>query len=150
MALTRKREPAWHQLSPPAAKTKCSPGQALLVDVSGNRGDDILSFCEVHPDMTGHLILQDLPETIDRIDPNSIGEIELQSYDIFTPQSVTRAKIYLWHRDDLGAVQALSNKIEALDEDSRLLIYELILPDAGADLRSCNLGILEMLYHSGE
>lgn len=43
----------------------------------------------------------------------------------------------------------LSNTVKAMDQDSRLLIEELVLPDTGVDFKCSHLDILMMLYHSG-
>lgn len=61
-------------------------GSALLVDVGGGKGHDLVAFHRKYP-RTGRLVLQDLAPVIDNIkdlDP----AIERQKYDFFTTQPV--------------------------------------------------------------
>lgn len=59
---------------------------ALLVDVGGGRGHDLLEFNTKYPGR-GHLVLQDLPSVTD-----SLGDvdssIEVMPYDFFTEQTI--------------------------------------------------------------
>ena len=59
---------------------------ALLVDVGGGRGHDILCFRNKFPGR-GRLVLEDLPAVIDDIKELDAG-IERVKYDFFTPQIV--------------------------------------------------------------
>jgi hypothetical protein len=113
----------------------------LLVDIGGNRGTDILECRQTYPDLLGRFVLQDLPETITAVEYATMGGIELQAYDIFTPQPVHGAKIYFWRRvlhdfDDDSARSILSNTVNAMDDDSKLLIQELVLPDTKCECQS--------------
>ena len=67
---------------------KCDHEAVLFVDVGGSKGHEAISLHEAHPDIPGHLILQDLPSMIDRVSINPPKGIELMSYDFFTPQPV--------------------------------------------------------------
>jgi hypothetical protein len=60
---------------------------ALFVDIGGNQGHDLKLLKERHPDLPGRLILQDLPEVIDRL-KGPLEGIEAMSYDFFTPQPI--------------------------------------------------------------
>ena len=130
------------------------PDDVLLVDVGGNRGADILEFRQAHPNLPGRLILQELPETIAAVDEASMADIELQSYDFFTPQPVKGAKAYFWrwilhNWDDESIRTFLSNTVEVMNQDSKVLIEEYVLPDVGVDIKCSSHDILMMLYHSG-
>ena len=66
---------------------KTTDDSVLLVDIGGNQGHDLEMFKERYPKVPGRLILQDLPEAIDRISPSLEG-IEVIPYDFFTPQPI--------------------------------------------------------------
>lgn len=131
-----------------------NPGDVLLVDVGGNRGADILELRQAYPTMLGRLILQELPETIAAVDKSSMADIELQAYDFFTPQPVKGAKAYFWrwilhNWDDDNIRVFLSKTVQVMNEDSKILIEEYVLPDIGVDIKCSSHDILMMLYHSG-
>ena len=92
MAERRKGHSLWHEMFPMASilgpNTKGDPNAVLLVDVGGNKGHEVASFHEAHPDIPGRLILQDLPPMIERVRKNPLTDIELMPYDFFTPQPV--------------------------------------------------------------
>ena len=80
----------WHQKYPAASELASiahHQKELCLVDVAGNRGHDIISFREAHPEVSGRFVLQDLPETMSTIKQPPRG-IELMEYDFFTPQPV--------------------------------------------------------------
>lgn len=59
----------------------------LVVDVGGNTGIDITHFLHAQPDIpAGSLVLQDLPEIIQRVKVDE--KIRPQIHDFFTPQPV--------------------------------------------------------------
>lgn len=58
----------------------------LLVDVGGNKGDDLKAFRDRFPELRGRLLLQGLPEVISKLPP--IGGIEKMVYDFLAPQFV--------------------------------------------------------------
>lgn len=92
MAWKRKGVSAWHEKFPMASilgrNAKSDPDAVLLVDVGGNKGHEVASFHEAHPDLPGRLILQDLPAMIGRVRESPLEGIELMPYDFFTPQPV--------------------------------------------------------------
>lgn len=109
-----------------------NPDGILLVDVGGNRGADILDFHNSHGDLSGRLVLQDLPETIAQVDKSAMAGIELQPYDFFTPQPVKGAAAYFWRFilhdwDDDNIRKFLPNTVEAMGPESRLLIEEFVV-----------------------
>ena len=92
MAARRKGLAKWHETFPIASvlgtNASTDAEAVLLVDVGGNKGHEIASFHEAHPDIPGRLILQDLPPMIERIRKDPPNGIELMPYDFFTPQPV--------------------------------------------------------------
>lgn len=83
---------AWHEKFP--ARSRLSEIQAksaappVIVDIGGNQGIDLQGLAEKYPDFQCELILQDLPETIQRIQPGLDKRIRPTVYDFFTPQPV--------------------------------------------------------------
>jgi hypothetical protein len=103
------------------------PGKSvLIVDVGGNTGPDMKDFRQAFPDVTGRVMIQDLPDVIaaatapdtkpDESSQNGGGEvkqvdgkarergssladlgIETMVHDFFTPQPVHGARAYLLH-----------------------------------------------------
>jgi fumagillin biosynthesis methyltransferase len=59
----------------------------VLVDVGGNKGNDLNKFLEKHPDVSeGSLILQDLPTALEFA---AVGDkIKIMPHDFYTPQPV--------------------------------------------------------------
>lgn len=60
---------------------------ALIVDIGGGLGHVIESILDKYPDLKGRCILQDLPETIKRIESPRTG-IEPMAHDFFLPQPI--------------------------------------------------------------
>lgn len=62
-------------------------GKPLVVDVGGNTGIDISHVLKARPDLpSGVLVLQDLPEIIERADVDD--KITAMAHDFFKPQPV--------------------------------------------------------------
>ena len=64
----------------------------LLVDVGGGLGHDLAEFKAKHPDtnpsVRGRLVLQDKPDVISQIAPETAIGLELSAHDFFTEQPV--------------------------------------------------------------
>lgn len=62
----------------------------LLVDVGGGLGHDLAEFKRKHPDIDpkvcGRLILQDKPDVIAQIPPETAHSLELSAHDFFMEQ----------------------------------------------------------------
>lgn len=63
------------------------PDAALLVDVGGGKGHDLVTFKKTYGDLPGKLVLQDLSGAIQQAGSLPEG-IESTVYDFFTPQPV--------------------------------------------------------------
>ena len=86
----------WHDKYPAAAELGRNPAkgtddEVLVVDIGGSQGYDLMSFRKQNPHLPGRLIVQDLPETLARINSPLPG-IEMMAHDFFTPQPI-RGKI---------------------------------------------------------
>ena len=69
---------------------RTDPHAALIVDVGGSHGHDLLKFKERYPGLPGKLILQDLPETINSLSGELSG-IEPMAYNLYHPQPIKGA-----------------------------------------------------------
>ncbi|RDW76541.1 uncharacterized protein DSM5745_06533 [Aspergillus mulundensis] len=109
--------------------------RVLLVDVGGGTGPQAAIFRQRLPHITGRVIVQDIPETLEHA--NAIDGIEFMEYDCFSPHPIRGAKFYylryvlhLWQDDK--CVEALKSIIPAMGPESRILIDELVVPAPGA------------------
>lgn len=109
----------------------------LLVDIGGGLGHDLEDFKGKYPQLPGRLILQERPEVIAQITETK-QSIEPTVHDFFTPQPVKGAKAYYLHSvlhdwDDETSIKILKQIVSAMEKGySKLLIHELVVPDAGA------------------
>lgn len=147
----------WYEIYPiaeRASKSQSDSDGVLVVDVGGGQGSDALAFRRAHTDLCGRIIVQDLPETIAGCDDTSLNGVELQAYDFFTPQPVKGAKAYLfkwilhnWSDDSIK--RFLAHTVQAMANDSSLLIQELVMPATGVDFATSTLDIYQLLYFCG-
>ena len=115
-----------------------------LVDIGGGQGHAIQLLRDQYPDVKGRWILQDLPKTIETIDPAHAKQVGFEPtvHDFFEPQPVKGAKYYHLRRvlhdwDDSSCIKILRHTYEAMKDTadySRLLIHETVLPDVGSGL----------------
>ncbi|KAM3507536.1 hypothetical protein MY11210_007097 [Beauveria gryllotalpidicola] len=135
-----------------------SPSSTLLVDVAGGKGHDLQAFHEAFPGSgrSGTLVLQDLPSVIDSIEPGMLDPtIVTQKHDFFTRQPVRGARAYFLRRvlhqwPDNHCLRILKELRDAMQPGySKLLIYEAILPDAGAARAVCELDLCVMTFSGG-
>ncbi len=68
--------------------------EALIVDVGGSLGHDLVAFKAKHPELPGRLVLQDLPAVISQVDVIKPG-IEPTIHDFLTPQAVKGSSLDL-------------------------------------------------------
>ena len=64
------------------------PDAVLLVDIGGGVGHDLKYFKQKHGHLPGRLVVADLPATIDYARQKPHDGVELQPYDMFTPQPI--------------------------------------------------------------
>ncbi|KAL4740462.1 S-adenosyl-L-methionine-dependent methyltransferase [Aspergillus similis] len=110
------------------------PDRVLLVDIGGGVGHTLAALKRRFPDLSGRLILEDLPQVIDDIKEPLSGNISAIKYDMFEPQPIRGAKMYYMRRvlhdwPDKQALMALSHIREAMAEDSVLIIHDYTLPN---------------------
>jgi hypothetical protein len=59
----------------------------LLVDMGGGSGHDLEHFLKAFPSTAGHLVLQDLPSTIESLN-GFHGTFKSMAHDLFKPQPI--------------------------------------------------------------
>ncbi|KAL8929576.1 MAG: hypothetical protein Q9208_001245 [Pyrenodesmia sp. 3 TL-2023] len=126
-----------------------SPDSLLFVDVGGGRGQMCRAFRAKYPDLPGRVIYQDLPLTI--ADAPSGAGTEAMAHDFFNPQPIRGAKIYylrhvLHDWPDAKAEAILKRLVEAMDNESVILIDEKVLPDVGASALAAGLDLAMMCH----
>ncbi|KAI1151929.1 S-adenosyl-L-methionine-dependent methyltransferase [Nemania diffusa] len=116
----------------------------VFVDVGGSMGHQCVAVRRRYPDLAGRIVLQDLPETIEKVKANPLPGFEgteTQAHDFFTPQPLRGARAYylrnvLHDWPDDKCVEILQNIKPAMTAESRILIDEMILPERGAPWRA--------------
>ncbi|KAF4990919.1 hypothetical protein FGRMN_8157 [Fusarium graminum] len=121
----------------------------LVVDVGGNTGIDISHVLKARPDLpTGSLVLQDLPEIIERVKVDDKITAEVQ--DFFTPQSVKGSRAYFMHAvlhdwPNPEAIKILTHTRNAMTKGySKLFIYDIVVPPTGASISQTTMDVQMM------
>ncbi|KAL4996699.1 S-adenosyl-L-methionine-dependent methyltransferase [Aspergillus recurvatus] len=134
-----------------------NPERALIVDIGGGPGHDLMLFQKRFPDAPGKLVLEDLPSVIDEAAPelDACG-IEGVKYDFFkSPNPVKGARVYyfkfVFHDwSDEKARILLNNVIAGMEAGySKLVIEEYIVPDQNAQFLHGTTDMAVMLFCSG-
>ncbi|KAL6716069.1 hypothetical protein ACLMJK_007031 [Lecanora helva] len=157
MSGRRKEVQGWYDIFPVSEKTYgllSGPEAALLVDIGGSHGHDMIEFKKRHPRLPGRLVLQDLPETLQSL-PDPLDNIEIMPYNFFDPQPVQGARFYYFGSichdwADEYCIKLLTNTARAMKRDhSTLLIQDHVVPDVGASLRQASLDLQMMALLAG-
>ncbi|CAG8050321.1 unnamed protein product [Penicillium salamii] len=124
----------------------------FFVDVGGGHGHQCRELGKKYPNLLGRMVLQDLPEAVEKLAP--IEGVEIKAYNFFQPQAVTGAKFYYLRRimhdwPDNEAAVILRNTAAAMNPESRILIDDTVLPDTGANWQS-TLADLAMMAFGGK
>ncbi|GMF67135.1 unnamed protein product [Aspergillus oryzae] len=143
MSSRRQGKPSWFDVYPVERLTHGAlehDDAVFLVDVGGNQGHDLIRFREKFPDVTGRLVLQDLPKVIASAPAGE--QVEAMAAYYF------RAIFHDW--PDYICHKILVNTISAMNaEYSRILIADFVLPDTGAALLQASIDIQMMSIGSG-
>lgn len=129
-----------------------------LVDVAGGVGHNLQYLLDKIPDLKANLVLQDVPEVLKNKVDTEQGEIQTMPHDIFQPQPVKGADVYVLRRvlhnwPDNECQQILGHIRDAMESNSILLIHERIFPENGGEISSADVSIdlsMMMLYGSME
>ena len=155
-----------------AGATSGKDDSVLVVDVAGGKGHDIASLRAHFPETPGRLILQDLPRTLENaVTPDGV---ERMPFDLFSDQPVRgwysltamtfvelqtdssigarayffRAIFHDWSDADCRSI--LTHTARAMEPGySKLLIEDLVLPEAGASLREAAVDVLMFMMPGG-
>lgn len=138
------------------ADPNLSPDKALILDVGGSAGHDLIEFAIAHPKLPGRKILQDVPSTIESVDKDLLSShgIEAMAHDIFIPQPILHSKVYFlkmvlhdWPTEQCR--QILSNIASAMKPGySKILLNEIVIPETDARWFETSLDILMMTVHA--
>ncbi|PYH92371.1 S-adenosyl-L-methionine-dependent methyltransferase [Aspergillus ellipticus CBS 707.79] len=106
-----------------------------------------IAFRERYPQLEGRVIVQDLAPTLQHAIPHSA--VETMELDFFQPQTVKGAKFYylrnVFHDwPDHKARIILKNIIEAMSDDSLILIDDMVLPNVGVHWQAAQMDMLMM------
>ncbi|KAJ5115983.1 hypothetical protein N7456_000331 [Penicillium angulare] len=127
---------------------------ALIVDIGAGSGRDMLAFKKKFPDVTGRVIIEDLPSVFDDVHYHDLG-LEKIGYDVFSPQPIKGARAYffkfLLHEfSDQSCIEILKNVIGAMEKGhSKILIEEYILPEENAGLFHSMVDLILMVFAPG-
>lgn len=127
--------------------TGAKPDRPLFVDVGGGLGQQAVAFRQRYPHLPGKVIVEDLPQTIGAVLKHP--DIEPVPQNFFEPQAVKGAKFYymrniLHDYPDDKCHAILRNTIDALAEDSLILIDDMVLPNEGAHWQAAQLDMMMM------
>ncbi|KAF3055593.1 Demethylsterigmatocystin 6-O-methyltransferase [Daldinia childiae] len=127
------------------------PDSALLVDIGGGKGHDLIAFHERYPHK-GRLVLQDFViDTIEELDP----AIDPMYYDFFAEQPIKGARAYYYHHilhdwSDYKCLEILKHVRDAMKPGySKLLLHEMIIPETGASPLYAMLDMTMMCFNAG-
>ena len=84
---TRKHWTEWYPVDSNILDGTSADDSAVLVDIGGAKGHDLLPILERYPSTSGRLVLQDLPGTIESINSLQDG-IKAMSHDFFKKQPI--------------------------------------------------------------
>ncbi|RMZ86908.1 hypothetical protein DV736_g5866, partial [Chaetothyriales sp. CBS 134916] len=111
--------------------------KVLIVEVGGGLGHDLMLFWDSLPDTQGRLVLQDQPEAIDTTPKGNLHPtIEVMKHDFFQPQRIKGARTYIFKHmlhdwPDHKALTVLRNIKAVMEDGSKLIIIENVLPEVG-------------------
>ena len=142
----------WFEFYPVENKLRAAEDKPLLIDIGGGLGHDLIALKSKFPNLSGRLIVQDLPIVIENVKDLPSG-IEAMQHDFFTPQPVKGAKAYylrtvLHDWPDKQVREILENIRAAMSKDSILLINENVLPESNVPLYPAMLDLSMMAIFS--
>ncbi|KAJ5106338.1 O-methyltransferase [Penicillium angulare] len=128
-------EAQWFDIFPVEERLQVPADRALIVDIGGGVGHDMVKLKEKFPSLSGKYVVQDLPGVIGDIKTPLPDGIDATVYNMFESQPVKGAKAYymrtvLHDWPDKQALEALARIREAMVEDSILLINEFTMSDS--------------------
>ncbi|GAP84748.1 putative O-methyl transferase B [Rosellinia necatrix] len=153
MAFRREPQLSWLAVYPVKEEVRdWDPKKPVYVNIGGGIGHQCAQFLEKYPEVPGRVILQDLPHSVDKALPTP--RVENVAHDFFEPQPIKGAKFYhmrgVLHNHPPSRVQKLlENMGRAMDQESILLLDEMILPDTKANVDAVSLDITMLSAFAG-
>ncbi|KIV83086.1 hypothetical protein PV11_05144 [Exophiala sideris] len=140
-------------LSQAASEVVQASEKPFFVDVGGGHGHQCKQLLEKHPRLHGSIVLQDLPQAVDKLPP--IEGVQVMAQNFFEKQSVLGAKYYYLRRimhdwPDAECHTILSELCEAMGPDSRILLDEVVLPDENTPWYASMQDISMMILFAGK
>lgn len=89
-----EKVPVKHILDEGIAAKSARSDRAMVVDVGGGDGKDLVKLMKAYPSLQGLFVVQDLPETISGIGA-PLEKIECMQHDFFRPQPIHGECIHL-------------------------------------------------------
>ncbi|KAB5542733.1 o-methyltransferas-like protein [Coniochaeta sp. 2T2.1] len=142
----------WLSVYPVEEETKSwNPDKAVYVNIGGNVGMQNAEFKQKYPSVPGRVILQDRPENVAKA--FQTPGVENIAYDFFTPQPIKGAKFYyfrtvLHNWPDDKVVEILKNTKSAMEEESIILVDEIVVPDVGASSWTTSIDLTMLCGHA--
>lgn len=125
------------------AKLDIQENEVDIVDIGGGQGHVLEEIRKRNPQMRGRFICQDFQSTFDAVSGPPKG-VEFLVHDFFKPQPIKKAYFYHlrhivhdWGDEEYLII--LQHVVDVLRENpkSRLLLVDLVLPDANVTMRDC-------------
>ncbi|KAF7924948.1 uncharacterized protein EAE98_007036 [Botrytis deweyae] len=147
MTVQRAGAVTWLSAFPSRQELGDFQNKPVFVDIGGGFGHQCIAVKETFPELSGKLVLQDLPQTLEHVP--EINGVEIIVHNFFEPQVIKDAKFYylrniLHDWPDDKAVIILRNLIPALGPDSRILIDDMVLPNENVHWQAAQLDLTMM------
>lgn len=150
MEVQRVDEPKWLSAFPLQdycdISTNNHEDTIAFVDIGGGHGHQCVALLQEFPQLKGRVVLQDLEKVLEGV---RIDGVQVMVHDFMTEQPVKGARIY-YLRDvlhdwpDHVCETILSRIIDAMSDQSVILIDDLVLPATGAHWYATGLDLAMM------
>ncbi|TIA10650.1 S-adenosyl-L-methionine-dependent methyltransferase [Aureobasidium pullulans] len=118
-----------------ASDKAATDNSVLMVDIGGSTGNTMKILRQHYSDLKGRIVVQDIPDVINNIPAGYLPDgIEATVHDFWQPQPIKGAGAYYMRRvmhdwPDEHCRNILRHIVDAMDEHSKLLIAEAVVPD---------------------
>ena len=136
MQRMQRDRPHWTEWFPEDVLFQDTSGP--FVDVGGGRGHDFGALAAKYPNRDMQLIVQDLESVVEAGEKRD-KRITFEVHNFFEQQPVNNGSVYYMHKimhdwPDSESAKILSHLRDAMGKTSRILINDVILPNAGCSL----------------
>lgn len=151
MTVQGASEVPWFTVFPFEREVGDFEGGHVLVDVGGGFGHQSAALLGAFPHLSGKIVLQDLPQTLDHLPPGVVVPegIEKLPHDFFTEQPIKGARFYYLRQiihdwPDDKCIEILKHLITASGPESQILIDDVVLPDSGVPWEAATMDLTMM------